>query len=80
MNSDDSSYHTSEAAGSMPADETYPHSVIGLHWGRKCGEGRLCQRRGASRKPGKMTLCLDRKDTLDAIVIRDAVDGFAGAA
>jgi len=26
-----------------------------------------------------MTLCLDRKDTLDAIVIRPAADGFAGA-
>ena len=64
----------------MPADEAYPAQVIGLQRGRKCGEGMLSQRRGASRKPGKMTLCLDRKDTLDAIVIRDAVDGFAGAA
>ena len=41
MNSDDSSYHTSEAAGEQPAGETYPHSVIGLQRGRKCGEGML---------------------------------------
>ena len=33
----------------------------------------------ARRRP-HMTLCLDRKDTLDVIVITDAVDCFAGAA